>query len=79
MKESDALWFCRMKLNIKNARRAQMHNNWEHVTTKFYSVDGGRGMEHYNFREKDNHNNVITLNGIFAKLKHFGDGRPANM
>jgi hypothetical protein len=64
---------------VKNAGGARLHNNWEHVTIGFYSGEGGRGMEHYNFRDKENWRNVVTANAVSKKLLHSSDKKPINV
>jgi hypothetical protein len=75
MKGSNSFtWFCRSKPNVKNAGEAQLHNNWEHITIGFYSGEGGRGMEYYNFR-----NNVVIANAVSKKLLHSSDQKPIHV
>jgi hypothetical protein len=64
---------------VKNAGGARLHNNWEHVTIGLYSGNGGKGMEHYNFRDKKNWRNVVTANAVSKKLLHSSDKKLINV
>ena len=64
---------------MKNAGGARLHNNWEHFTIGFFSGEGGRGMEYYNFWEKENHSNVVTANAVSKKMLHYSDNKPINV
>jgi hypothetical protein len=80
MKESNSSsWFYRVKPNMKNVGGARLHNNWKHFTIGFFSRDGGRGMEHFNFREKESHNNVVIANIVSKKMMYSSDGKPINV
>jgi hypothetical protein len=80
MKESNSFtWFCRYKPNVKNASGARLHNNWKQVIIGFYSGEDGRGMEHYNFRDKKNWRNVMIANAVSKKLLHSSDKKPINI
>jgi hypothetical protein len=44
-----------------------MHNHLKHVTIGFYSKEDGGSIEHYNFWERKNHDNIVTTNAVFKR------------
>ncbi|CAM6129466.1 unnamed protein product [Calypogeia fissa] len=68
-----------IKDNVKNARGARLKSNFECFTIGFFSQDGKRSMEHFNFGPDECRNNVVTFFGVTTKLKHHGDNKVINI
>jgi hypothetical protein len=79
IKNKKFVCFCRTKDNVKNAGGARLNSNFECFTIGFFSKDGKRSMEHFNFGPEECKNNVVTFPGVTIKLKHHGDNKVVNI
>lgn len=68
-----------MKDNVKNPGGPRLNSNFECFTIGFHSVDGGRSMDHFNFRTDESRNNVVVTPSVVAKLRHSGDNKVVNV